>query len=203
MNVRMCLLAILSLGDCYGYQLKNEFERRTGRTWKLNVGQVYNTLDRLERDGLVKRSPESFDGQIPYSLTSSGKLEFLAWASIGETTAALGEEQVSRIAFLTTILGSEVQTLILALRERLTSQLAELELAISELESPIRAEDLPGQFQLTSSLLRLRADRDWFELATEKLAELQARGESAQLPISSELRPRGRPHSLKRGSTRI
>ena len=55
MSVRLSLLAILDQGPCYGYQLRAEFDRRTGSTWPLNVGQIYNTLERLERDGLVSR----------------------------------------------------------------------------------------------------------------------------------------------------
>ena len=54
MSVRQALLALLEQGPMYGYQLRTEFERRTGATWPLNVGQVYTTLTRLERDGLVE-----------------------------------------------------------------------------------------------------------------------------------------------------
>ena len=54
MTVRNALLALLEQGPLYGYQLRSEFEERTGGTWPLNVGQVYTTLARLERDGLVE-----------------------------------------------------------------------------------------------------------------------------------------------------
>ncbi|MDH4147522.1 MAG: PadR family transcriptional regulator, partial [Acidimicrobiia bacterium] len=53
MSIRHGLLALLSEGPKYGAQLRTEFEERTGATWPLNVGQVYTTLSRLERDGLV------------------------------------------------------------------------------------------------------------------------------------------------------
>ena len=53
MSVKQALLALLEEGPMYGYQLRAEFEQRTGATWPLNVGQVYTTLARLERDGLV------------------------------------------------------------------------------------------------------------------------------------------------------
>ena len=53
MSVRHALLALLSEGPKYGLQLREEFEARTGEVWPLNVGQVYTTLQRLERDGLV------------------------------------------------------------------------------------------------------------------------------------------------------
>ena len=54
MSVRHALLALLSEGPKYGLQLREEFEARTGEVWPLNVGQVYTTLQRLERDGLVE-----------------------------------------------------------------------------------------------------------------------------------------------------
>ena len=56
MSVRHALLALLSDGPKYGLQLRQEFEARTGEVWPLNVGQVYTTLQRLERDGLVSRT---------------------------------------------------------------------------------------------------------------------------------------------------
>ena len=54
MSIRQAMLALLEPGPMYGYQLRAEFEQRTGATWPLNVGQVYSTLSRLERDGLVE-----------------------------------------------------------------------------------------------------------------------------------------------------
>ena len=59
MSVPHALLALLSEGPKYGLRLQNEFEARTGEVWPLNVGQVYTTLQRLERDGLV----ETDDGE--------------------------------------------------------------------------------------------------------------------------------------------
>jgi len=60
MSVRHALLALLSEGPKYGLQLREEFEARTGEVWPLNVGQVYTTLQRLERDGLVETAGAKF-----------------------------------------------------------------------------------------------------------------------------------------------
>jgi len=75
--VREGLLSLLEPGPRYGYQLKTEFEAVTGGVWTLNVGQVYTTLDRLERDGLVELSDA--DGQKSYTLTAAGLEELGAW----------------------------------------------------------------------------------------------------------------------------
>ena len=56
MSVRLGLLALLDEQPMYGAQLRAEFEARTGGTWPLNIGQVYTTLARLERDGLVEQA---------------------------------------------------------------------------------------------------------------------------------------------------
>jgi DNA-binding PadR family transcriptional regulator len=63
----------------HGYQLKSEFETQTASTWPLNVGQVYTTLGRLERDGLVERGEVDADGRAEYRLTDAGRQELVGW----------------------------------------------------------------------------------------------------------------------------
>ncbi|MGD0559098.1 MAG: PadR family transcriptional regulator, partial [Streptosporangiaceae bacterium] len=81
MSVRHALLALLSEGPKYGLRLREEFEAGTGEVWPLNIGQVYTTLQRLERDGLV----ESDDGeerdspQKRFRITADGAAELAAW----------------------------------------------------------------------------------------------------------------------------
>ncbi len=77
MSVSMSLLALLDEGPAYGLQLKNEFESRTGSIWPLNVGQVYTTLARLERDGLVRPAPNG-DEKV-YEITKDGRARLLDW----------------------------------------------------------------------------------------------------------------------------
>ena len=82
MSIRHSLLALLSREPRYGQQLKSEFEACTGELWPLNVGQVYNTLSRLERDGLI----EEADGEgavRPYQITELGRSELRSWLSAG------------------------------------------------------------------------------------------------------------------------
>ena len=80
MSVRLGLMALLSEGDSYGARLRSEFEGRTGGTWPLNVGQVYTTLERLVRDGLVEQAGEADDeGRIAYRLTEAGRAELGSW----------------------------------------------------------------------------------------------------------------------------
>ena len=70
-------MALLDDGPRYGYQLKTAFEAVTGGAWPLNVGQVYTTLDRLARDGLVVVDEHA--GQKSYELTAAGRAELGEW----------------------------------------------------------------------------------------------------------------------------
>ncbi|GAB2734720.1 PadR family transcriptional regulator [Streptomyces bullii] len=79
MSIRHGLLALLAGGPRYGSRLRTEFEARTGGTWPLNVGQVYTTLGRLERDGLVVQDGADQAGRALYALTEAGRAELRSW----------------------------------------------------------------------------------------------------------------------------
>ncbi|MEU7517865.1 PadR family transcriptional regulator [Streptomyces sp. NPDC042898] len=79
MSIRHGLLALLERGPRYGSQLRTEFESRTGSTWPLNVGQVYTTLNRLERDGMVVQGGQDEAGHALYAITDAGLAELRTW----------------------------------------------------------------------------------------------------------------------------
>jgi DNA-binding PadR family transcriptional regulator len=80
MSVRHALLALLSEGPKYGLQLRHEFEQSTGEVWPLNVGQVYTTLQRLERDGLIESESDDEAGpQKSFRITAHGAAELADW----------------------------------------------------------------------------------------------------------------------------
>jgi DNA-binding PadR family transcriptional regulator len=80
MSIRHSLLALLSEGPKYGFQLRQEFETSTGEVWPLNVGQVYTTLQRLERDGLAQSDDvEQDERQKNYRITPDGSEELARW----------------------------------------------------------------------------------------------------------------------------
>ncbi len=79
MSVRQGLLALLDREPMYGYQLKAEFEAGTGQVWPLNIGQVYTTLARLERDGLVEAEEPDGEGHQHYRITATGRDELRTW----------------------------------------------------------------------------------------------------------------------------
>lgn len=84
MSVRHALLALLSEGPKYGLQLRQEFEERTGEVWPLNVGQVYTTVQRLERDALVTSDVAEGEVEEPgpqkrFRITPEGSAELVSW----------------------------------------------------------------------------------------------------------------------------
>lgn len=79
MAVKDALLAILTLGSAYGLQLRDELVARAPHREGVNVGQVYSTLDRLVRAGLIS-SDGSTDDNLPlYALTSEGRAAARNW----------------------------------------------------------------------------------------------------------------------------
>jgi DNA-binding PadR family transcriptional regulator len=134
MSVRQSLLAILDQGPCYGYQLRAEFDRRTGGTWPLNVGQIYNTLDRLERDGLVVKGDSDDEGHVYYAITEDGSAEAAEWLSSPvDRTAAARDELAIKLALAATLPGVDVRVLIAQQR---AASLARLEALVADRAGP-------------------------------------------------------------------
>ena len=113
MTVRNALLALLEQGPMYGYQLRSEFERRTGATWPLNVGQVYTTLARLERDLLVEGTGVDEEGHVMYAATAAGHEEVAAWFTTPVArTQPPRDELAIKLALAVTVPGVDVGTVI-------------------------------------------------------------------------------------------
>ncbi|MBO1415398.1 PadR family transcriptional regulator [Streptomyces sp. FH025] len=113
MSIRHGLLALLDQGPRYGYQLRTEFEARTGATWPLNVGQVYTTLSRLERDGLVEAAGEDAEGHQFYAVTEAGRTELRAWFdSPVPRTNPPRDELAIKLAMAVTVPGVDVSAVV-------------------------------------------------------------------------------------------
>src|SRR4051812_8670101 len=113
MPIRRGLLALLERGPMYGYQLRVEFEAATGATWPLNIGQVYTTLSRLERDGLVEPDGAGEDGKVPYRITGAGRDELGRWfATPIELQARPRDELAIKLALALTTPGVDVRRVV-------------------------------------------------------------------------------------------
>ncbi|WP_436700738.1 PadR family transcriptional regulator [Nocardioides sp. BYT-33-1] len=113
MSVKHALLALLEQQPMYGYQLRAEFEQRTGTAWPLNVGQVYTTLTRLERDGLALAAGEDDEGHVVYRITDAGRDEVATWFTTPVArTQPPRDELAIKLALAVTVPGVDVGTVI-------------------------------------------------------------------------------------------
>ncbi len=128
MSVRLGLMALLAEGDSYGARLRADFEERTGGTWPLNVGQVYTTLERLVRDGLVEQTGDAdTEGRIGYRLTPAGHTELGTWWTTPvDRTSTPRDELTIKLALAVTAPGVDVQRVVQAQRTSTLRQLRDL-----------------------------------------------------------------------------
>ena len=191
MSVRQSLLAILDQGPCYGYQLRAEFDRRTGSTWPLNVGQIYNTLDRLERDGFVSKGATDEDGHVYYEITDAGSLEVSAWiTSPVERGQGTRDELAIKLSVAATLPGVDVGDLIRAQRLSSRARLATLSRAADALEVD-GPEELAHALVRDSMILQAEAELKWLDRAEQRLARQPEHAMS--LELATERPKRGRP----------
>lgn len=193
MSVRQSLLAILDQGPCYGYQLRTEFDRRTGSTWPLNVGQIYSTLDRLERDGLVRKADIGPDGQNYYEITPAGSTEVANW--LGSPVVRQGaarDELAIKLAVAVTLPGVDIAKVIQVQRAATVRTLQELTRTKNASEHPGSAEELSWQLVIDSLIFATEAEVRWLDHSETRLAAAAAAG-FEPIPLSTDVPKRGRP----------
>ena len=167
MSVRHALLALLSEGPKYGLQLREEFEMRTGEVWPLNVGQVYTTLQRLERDGLVESDDDGDDGpQKGFRITSDGATELAAWLRTPPDLASPPrDELVMKVLVALRVPGTDVHEVIQVHRRYLV-ELMQQWTRIKEAEAE---SDLGLALVVDAELFRLDAVIRWLDTADGRL----------------------------------
>lgn len=196
MSVRQSLLAILAQGPCYGYQLRSEFERRTGSSSALNVGQIYSTLERLERDGLVSRGAADEAGHVYWQITDAGRGEARAWlASAVERNAGTRDELAIKLALAATLPGADVFEVISTQRQTSAARLETLRRAVVEGSGFEGPEDLAWKIITDATIFAAEAEVRWLDHVEERLTRHPAR--EMGLEIETQRPRRGRP--LKTG----
>ncbi|ALX66709.1 PadR family transcriptional regulator [Microbacterium sp. XT11] len=191
MSVRQSLLAILDQGACYGYQLRHEFDRRTGSTWPLNVGQIYNTLERLERDGLVSRGAQDEHGHVFWQITDAGRAEAAAWLSspVLRSTGARDELAI-KLSLAATLPGADVVALLRRQRAASTERVALLR-ALSAPDQGDDAEQLARALIVDAMILAAEAELQWLDHVERRLA--LAPQHAAGIALETTRPKRGRP----------
>ncbi len=172
MSVPHALLALLSEGPKYGLQLREEFEAGTGEVWPLNVGQVYKTLGRLERDGLAESDGTGQDGpQKRFRITPRGAEALAAWLRTPpDLTSPPRDELVMKVLVAARVPGTDAHEVIQAHR----LYLLELMQQWTRLKEGEARDDLGLALVVDAELFRLDAVIRWLDAADMRLARAAA-----------------------------
>jgi len=181
MSVRHALLALLTGGPKYGLQLRQEFEARTGEVWPLNVGQVYLTLQRLERDGLIESDDAERDGpQKTFRITLSGADELTDWLRTPpDLSIPPRDELVIKVLVALRLPGVDVPELLQAHRR----YLVELMQRYTHVKAEARPDDVSLSLIADAELFRLESVVRWLDAADARLNRL-SRKEGEESPTA-------------------
>jgi DNA-binding PadR family transcriptional regulator len=172
MSVPHALLALLSEGPKYGLQLREEFEAGTGEVWPLNVGQVYKTLGRLERDGLAESDGAAQDGpQKRFRITPRGEEALADWLRTPpDLTSPPRDELVMKVLVAARMPGTDAHEVIQAHRV----YLVELMQQWTRLKEGEAKDDLGLALVVDAELFRLDAVTRWLDVADTRLKRAAA-----------------------------
>jgi DNA-binding PadR family transcriptional regulator len=178
MSVKHALLALLSEGPKYGLQLRQEFEARTGEVWPLNVGQVYTTLQRLERDGLIESDDVAEDSsQRGFHIMAEGQLELTTWLHTPpDLSSPPRDELVIKVLVAMRLPGADVRDVIQTHRR----YLVELMQQWTRLKEDEANLDLSFALVVDAELFRLDAVVRWLDAADGRIkrAEFEPTGQA-------------------------
>jgi DNA-binding PadR family transcriptional regulator len=185
-SVRHALLALLSEGPKYGLQLREEFEANTGQVWPLNVGQVYTTLQRLERDGLVAvlgDTEEMEPGpQKAYRITDAGSAELAQWLRVpSDLSIPPRDDLVMKVLIAVRVPGTDLSEIIQAHRRYLVQLMQEW----TRLKEDDNGNDLAFSLVVDSELFRLDAVVRWLDAAEGRLRRALAEGWTPARPVGA------------------
>jgi DNA-binding PadR family transcriptional regulator len=165
-SVRHALLALLSDGPKYGLRLRQEFEARTGEVWPLNVGQVYTTLQRLDRDGLVTSDEDEDGPQKTYAITPEGASELTTWLqtpSPGDQPPR--DELLIKVLVAVEVPGIDVHEVVQIHRRHLV----ELMQRYTSVKAAADEDDVPLALVVDAELFRIEAAVRWLDIADARL----------------------------------
>ncbi len=165
MSVKHGLLVLLAEEPRHGYALKTEFEERTGGAWALNIGQVYTTLARLERDGLVHSIGPDAEGRQRYRITRAGRRALDAWFKEPVEPEAPPRDELA-IKLLLAVGASHIDVTRLIERQRAAT--------VEQLQRYTRQkahgdDDLAFVLLLDALILKAQAEIQWLDMCEARL----------------------------------
>jgi len=188
MIVRHALLALLSEGPKYGFQLAQEFEAGTGEMWPLNTGQVYTTLQRLERDDLVETDDSVEEGpQNSYRITESGRVELEQWLHTPpDTSRPPRDELVIKVLVALRIPGVDAVELTQSYRRHVVEAMHQY----TRLKEEAHEHDIGLLLVADAEIYRLDSVIRWLDAAEARIRRLPAPSERVAAPTRPVIRRR-------------
>lgn len=182
MPIQHAVLALLAGGPSYGYSLKGAFETAVGPQWgPLNIGHLYQILERLSRDDLVTshRVEQSVKpDRVVYEITDAGRAELASWlASPTPRTSGFRDD------FFLKVMAAARSGNADTVREVITGQRGFLLRELRNLETLRRRPDVDRVAALLVTAAGQHVDAD---LAFLDLAEEQLLGDEAALAELAE-----------------
>ncbi|WP_408896699.1 PadR family transcriptional regulator [Nocardioides sp. R1-1] len=167
MSIKHGLLALLAPGPKYGYQLKAEFEAATGAAWPLNIGQVYSTLQRLEKGGQVEADGEpDDDGRVVYAITPTGRQELADWFGTPIAQESRPRDELAiKLAMAVGTPGVDVRQVVQTQRRQAMSSLQSL----TRLKAGIPDDDLARAMVVDSMVFLAEAEVSWLDRCEARL----------------------------------
>lgn len=171
--MRLPLLALLSKGPAHGYELKQDLEQLLGAAYpQPNVGQIYVTLGRLEKSGLIEGeevAQSSRPNKRIYRLTDAGTEALRAWFEETADEPRVRDEFFMKLALAPrTGLADQIALINKQRREYLNTMRN-----LSKLSATENRDNRISQLLIEGAMLHLQADLDWLERCQEELEGLE------------------------------
>jgi DNA-binding PadR family transcriptional regulator len=179
MSIKYALLSLLNQQPHHGYQLKTAVEDWLGQSWPLNIGQVYTTLARLERDGLVAAGEVDAQGRQTYQITPAGREALTDWFATPVPRDGLVRDEL--LVKLVAAVAAGDGTALAVIRAQRTATLALLQQHTRRKTAAERQADLPRLVVADLLIGQAEAEVAWLELCEARLrtAGDDRRGEGA------------------------
>lgn len=171
MSFKHAILGLLADGPLHGYELKAHYQERLVPSTDLNFGQVYTTLDRLERDGWVEHdvvSQQERPDKKVYALTAEGRRQLASWM---ETPTVVNldmrNETCLKLMLARRLKGVDVLEVLKAERRACLARLHEL--TQTRAAAKDNGEPIQTVLLLDLAVRRLEAFMKWLENCDEIL----------------------------------
>jgi DNA-binding PadR family transcriptional regulator len=158
-------MGLLATEPLHGYEVKNRFEDMFGGTWEVNIGQIYTTLQRLERDGLVRPVGERGDrGKLQYELSPEGHKSLNEWLAKPDSgPQQLREDIYVKLLVATRVANGDLKQLLGRQKRSYLQRLRDL----NQLEERARKDGRNDLARLVrGALLHTEADLKWVDELT-------------------------------------